>query len=66
MAWDAGPTLRKTVQGEIGSNDKLTIGSSATVLAGSWLEVVSDGTDWYVTGNVAGNDTNITACAFSS
>ena len=36
------------------------------VLAGSSVECYCDGTNWHVTGTVAGDNTDISTCAFSS
>jgi len=59
--------LRETLQANTGANNTiLTIGSTGNdVLAGSSVECYCDGTNWYVTGAVAGDNADITACAFS-
>ena len=59
--------LEETVQAPVsGGNTTITIGSSANkVLTGSFIECVCDGTNWFVNGIVAGDNTDITACAFS-
>tara|TARA_B100000963_G_C22607923_1_gene663498 strand:- start:876 stop:1319 length:444 start_codon:yes stop_codon:yes gene_type:complete len=59
--------LRESVQADPGGNKTtLTIGSASNkVLAGSSVECFCDGTNWYVTGTVSGNASDITTCAFS-
>ena len=63
-----GANLRETLQANVSANNTiLTIGSTGNkVLAGSSVECYCDGTNWHVTGVVAGDNTDITACAFSS
>ena len=63
-----GANLRETVQASVAANNTiLTIGSGGNkVLAGSSVECYCDGTNWHVTGTVAGDNTDITTCAFSS
>jgi len=60
--------VRETLQAATGANNTiLTIGSTANkVLAGSSVECYCDGTNWHVTGTIAGDDTDINASAFSS
>lgn len=46
---------------------KFTVGSTGNnVLAGSYVECFSDGTDWYLSGIVGGDNADINACAFGS
>ncbi len=63
-----GANIRESVQAATGGgNTILTIGSTGNkVLAGSSVECYCDGTNWHVTGTVAGDNSDITACAFSS
>ena len=63
-----GANLRETLQAATAANNTiLTIGSSNNdVLAGSYVDVFCDGTNWHVNGHVAGDNTDITASAFSS
>ena len=49
------------------NNTILTIGSAGNVvLAGSWVEVYCDGTNWLATGAVSGDSADINTCSFSS
>lgn len=49
-----------------GTDTILTVGSAANkVLQGSHVECVCDGTDWFVTGHVLGDNTDITTTVFS-
>ena len=59
--------LEETVQAPVsGGNTTITIGSTSNkVLTGSFIECVCDGTNWFVNGVVSGDNTDITACAFS-
>jgi len=59
--------LEETVQAPVsGGNTTITIGSTGNkVLTGSFIECVCDGTNWFVNGVVSGDNTDITACAFS-
>lgn len=63
-----GANIRESVQAAATANNTiLTIGSTSNdVLAGSSVECYCDGTNWHITGTVAGDNTDITACAFSS
>lgn len=63
-----GANVDKTLQANTGANNTiLTLGSASNkVLAGSSVECYCDGTNWHVTGTVAGDDTDISTCAFSS
>ena len=61
-----GTAVAKVVQADIGSETLLTLGSAGNkVLAGSYVELYCDGTNWYATGMAAGNNGDITTCAFS-
>jgi len=49
-----------------GTDTILTVGSAGNkVLQGSFVECVCDGTDWFVTGLVIGDNTDITTTVFS-
>ena len=63
-----GANVDKTLQANTGANNTiLTLGSAGNkVLAGSSVECYCDGTNWHVTGTVAGDNTDISTCAFSS
>ena len=63
-----GANVDETLQAAVSANNTiLTIGSTGNnVLAGSSVECYCDGTNWHVTGTVAGDNTDIAECAFSS
>lgn len=61
-----GTAVAEVVQSDVASNTILTIGSAANdVLAGSYVECVCNGTNWLINGVVAGDNADITTCAFS-
>ena len=58
-----------SVESEVtGDNQtKFTVGSSTNkVLAGSYVECVCDGTNWFLSGIIGGNNADINACAFGT
>ncbi len=67
LAADGSSTVESVQAQPSQNNTILTIGSAGNVvLAGSWVEVYCDGTNWLATGAVSGDSGDINTCSFSS